>query len=47
MSECVGEVDTDGLQLAREPLVIVIGSEGRGLSRLVAEQCDVRMSSNG
>jgi 23S rRNA (guanosine2251-2'-O)-methyltransferase len=39
-----GEVDTDDLQLADEPLVIVIGSEGRGLSRLVAEQCDVRMS---
>jgi 23S rRNA (guanosine2251-2'-O)-methyltransferase len=39
-----GEIDTDALQLATEPLVIVIGSEGRGLSRLVAEQCDVRMS---
>lgn len=39
-----GEVDTDDLQLAGEPLVVVIGSEGRGLSRLVAEQCDVRMS---
>jgi 23S rRNA (guanosine2251-2'-O)-methyltransferase len=38
-----GEVDTDDLQLATEPLVLVIGSEGRGLSRLVAEQCDLRM----
>lgn len=38
-----GEIDTDDLQLATEPLVLVIGSEGKGLSRLVGEQCDVRM----
>lgn len=38
-----GEIDTDDLQVATEPLVIVIGSEGRGLSRLVGEQCDLRM----
>jgi 23S rRNA (guanosine2251-2'-O)-methyltransferase len=38
-----GEIDTDDLQLARDPLVVVIGSEGKGLSRLVGEQCDVRM----
>lgn len=29
------------LELARGPLVLVIGSEGKGLSRLVAETCDV------
>jgi 23S rRNA (guanosine2251-2'-O)-methyltransferase len=38
-----GEIDTDDLQLATEPLVLVIGSEGKGLSRLVGEQCDLRM----
>jgi 23S rRNA (guanosine2251-2'-O)-methyltransferase len=31
------------LQAARDPLVLVIGSEGRGLSRLVAEACQVRV----
>lgn len=29
------------LAVAEEPLVIVVGSEGRGLSRLVAQRCDV------
>ncbi len=29
------------LGLAGEPLVLVVGSEGRGLSRLVAQRCDV------
>jgi 23S rRNA (guanosine2251-2'-O)-methyltransferase len=29
--------------MAGEPLVLVIGSEGKGLSRLVGEQCDLRM----
>ncbi|MGO2740067.1 MAG: 23S rRNA (guanosine(2251)-2'-O)-methyltransferase RlmB [Cellulosimicrobium funkei] len=29
------------LQLATEPLVVVAGSEGKGLSRLVREACDV------
>ncbi|HEX6471632.1 MAG TPA: 23S rRNA (guanosine(2251)-2'-O)-methyltransferase RlmB [Streptosporangiaceae bacterium] len=29
------------LQLATDPLVLVVGAEGRGLSRLVAEACDV------
>ena len=29
------------LAVADQPLVIVIGSEGRGLSRLVAQRCDV------
>jgi 23S rRNA (guanosine2251-2'-O)-methyltransferase len=30
----------DELSLADGPLVLVVGSEGRGLSRLVAERCD-------
>ena len=36
-----GEVPVNGLDLADGPLVLVIGSEGRGLSRLVAQRCDV------
>jgi 23S rRNA (guanosine2251-2'-O)-methyltransferase len=36
-----GELDLDDLELAAGPLVLVIGAEGRGLSRLVAERCDV------
>ncbi|MFT4051245.1 MAG: 23S rRNA (guanosine(2251)-2'-O)-methyltransferase RlmB [Microbacterium sp.] len=35
-----GEVSLPGLELADRPVVIVAGSEGRGLSRLVAETCD-------
>ncbi|GAA4094802.1 23S rRNA (guanosine(2251)-2'-O)-methyltransferase RlmB [Nonomuraea soli] len=33
-------VDLDEVSLLGEPLVIVVGSEGKGLSRLVREQCD-------
>ncbi len=36
-----GTVDLADLELATEPLVLVIGSEGKGLSRLVRETCDV------
>jgi 23S rRNA (guanosine2251-2'-O)-methyltransferase len=39
-----GEVALPDLDLADGPLVLVIGSEGKGLSRLVAETCDVRVS---
>lgn len=39
-----GSVDIDELTLATEPLVIVVGSEGRGLSRLVRETCDATVS---
>ncbi|WP_027942905.1 23S rRNA (guanosine(2251)-2'-O)-methyltransferase RlmB [Amycolatopsis taiwanensis] len=39
-----GSIDIDGLDLAADPLVIVVGSEGRGLSRLVRETCDVTVS---
>lgn len=34
----------DDLNLATDPLVIVVGSEGRGLSRLVRETCDTTTS---
>ncbi len=35
-----GDVELPDLELAREPLVLVVGSEGKGLSRLVRETCD-------
>jgi 23S rRNA (guanosine2251-2'-O)-methyltransferase len=35
-----GEVALPGLALADQPLVVVVGSEGKGLSRLVRETCD-------
>jgi len=35
-----GDVQLPDLELAKEPLVIVVGSEGKGLSRLVGETCD-------
>jgi 23S rRNA (guanosine2251-2'-O)-methyltransferase len=39
--DAAGETSVDDLALADGPLVLVVGSEGRGLSRLVAERCDV------
>jgi 23S rRNA (guanosine2251-2'-O)-methyltransferase len=39
-----GEVSLDGLDLATSPLVVVVGSEGDGLGRLVAETCDLTVS---
>lgn len=36
-----GTADIGELDLADSPLVLTIGSEGKGLSRLVAERCDV------
>jgi len=38
-----GELALDDLELATGPLLLVVGSEGKGLSRLVAERCDVRV----
>ncbi|MDF2509309.1 MAG: methyltransferase [Microbacterium sp.] len=35
-----GDVSLPDLQLADRPVVIVVGSEGKGLSRLVTETCD-------
>jgi 23S rRNA (guanosine2251-2'-O)-methyltransferase len=39
-----GSLDLADLEAATEPLVIVVGSEGRGLSRLVRQTCDVVVS---
>ncbi len=36
-----GDEDIGELDLADSPLVLVVGSEGNGLSRLVTERCDV------
>ena len=36
-----GDTAITDLAVADAPLVLVVGSEGRGLSRLVAERCDV------
>ncbi|AOS61213.1 23S rRNA (guanosine(2251)-2'-O)-methyltransferase RlmB [Actinoalloteichus hymeniacidonis] len=39
-----GSISVDELELATGPLVVVVGSEGRGLSRLVKETCDETVS---
>jgi 23S rRNA (guanosine2251-2'-O)-methyltransferase len=39
--DAAGETPVRDLELATAPLVLVIGSEGRGLSRIVAQACDV------
>jgi 23S rRNA (guanosine2251-2'-O)-methyltransferase len=39
-----GDVELDALEVAVDPLVLVVGSEGRGLSRLVRETCDMVVS---
>jgi len=36
-----GDTEVGSLDLADGPLVLVVGSEGRGLSRLVAQRCDL------
>jgi 23S rRNA (guanosine2251-2'-O)-methyltransferase len=38
------DTSLDDFHLATEPLVVVVGSEGRGLSRLVSATCDVRLA---
>lgn len=35
-----GDVELPKLELAREPVCLVVGSEGKGLSRLVRDKCD-------
>jgi 23S rRNA (guanosine2251-2'-O)-methyltransferase len=39
-----GTVDLADLEAATDPLVLVVGSEGKGLSRLVAQTCDLTVS---
>jgi 23S rRNA (guanosine2251-2'-O)-methyltransferase len=39
-----GSVSLSEMAVADEPLVIVIGGEGKGLSRLVRESCDLVVS---
>lgn len=39
-----GTTDTDSFDLATSPLVIVVGSEGRGLARLTRTVCDATVS---
>ena len=39
-----GDVSLDDLELATEPLILVVGSEGDGLGRLVAQSCDLTLS---
>jgi 23S rRNA (guanosine2251-2'-O)-methyltransferase len=39
-----GKMTIDDLDLATGPLVVVVGSEGRGLSRLVRDTCDATIS---
>ena len=38
--DTAGEVDLPELTFSRDPLCIVVGSEGNGLSRLISEKCD-------
>jgi 23S rRNA (guanosine2251-2'-O)-methyltransferase len=40
----VGDVELPGLSFADRPVVVVVGSEGKGLSRLVTETCDAIVS---
>jgi 23S rRNA (guanosine2251-2'-O)-methyltransferase len=39
-----GDVSLPGLALAKQPVVLVVGNEGKGLSRLVTETCDAVVS---
>ncbi|MDP9377998.1 MAG: 23S rRNA (guanosine(2251)-2'-O)-methyltransferase RlmB, partial [Actinomycetota bacterium] len=39
-----GSVPLDDLEMATEPLVVVVGSEGAGLGRLVTQTCDLTVS---
>ena len=41
-----GDADTtvDAMEIADQPLYVIVGSEGKGLSRLVREKCDLLIS---
>jgi 23S rRNA (guanosine2251-2'-O)-methyltransferase len=39
-----GDVQLPGLSFADRPVVVVVGSEGKGLSRLVTDTCDAIVS---
>ena len=39
--DAAGSADVGDLDLADSPLVLVVGSEGKGMSRLVTQLCDV------
>jgi len=39
-----GDESLPTFSLAREPIYVIVGSEGKGLSRLVREKCDVILS---
>lgn len=39
--DAAGETGVRDLELATAPLVLVVGSEGKGLSRIVAQACDM------
>ena len=39
-----GSTPLDDLEIATEPLLVIVGSEGRGLSRLVGETCDLTVA---
>src|SRR5437879_4383576 len=39
-----GSTTLDELEMATEPVVVVVGSEGRGLSRLVGATCDLAVA---
>jgi 23S rRNA (guanosine2251-2'-O)-methyltransferase len=41
--DAAGDTEIRDLDLATAPLALVIGSEGRGLSRIVSQACDVRV----
>ena len=39
-----GDISLPNFDLGTEPVILVIGSEGKGLSRLVQENCDAILS---
>jgi 23S rRNA (guanosine2251-2'-O)-methyltransferase len=39
-----GEVSLPKFNLADQPILVIVGSEGKGLSRLVSESCDQILS---